>query len=491
MNLRTGLSRVLLITAALALASHSDGAHTLPLSTSFPAAGATQVCPDTPLRLTFATAPTLGSKGTIRIVDTRTGTAVDTIDISAPFATKTIGGEPNYRYLPVVVSGNQATVFPRNGTLRYGATYAVEMDGGVFNVNGEPSEPLVKEWQFTTKVSPPSDGTARLVVAADGRGDFCTIQGALDFIPDGNRKPTTLSVRSGTYTEIIFFTNKHAITVVGEDRKQTVIAYATNDRFNPSNGNPFGTPRPDPSAARPGGNIYHRGVFLAHRVEDLVLSNLTIRNTTPQGGSQAEAIILNGTPTARAILKDVDLYSYQDTLQINGQAFVTGCYIEGDVDFMWGTGPCFFENTTCRSLRSGAYYTQIRNPETNHGYVYVNCTFDGAPGVTGNLLSRIEPKRFSHSEVVLIDCTLTEAVSPVAWQFQKARDGTVGDTANIRFWEFNSRDPKGNLVDTSLRLAGSRRLTKPADADTIANYRNPTFVLGNDWNPRSAPVFAK
>ena len=119
-------------------------------------------------------------------------------------------------------------------------------------------------------------------------------------------------------------------------------------------------------------------MFLAHRVNDLVIANLTLHNTTPQGGSQAEAIILNGGPDAHAILANLDLYSFQDTLQINGQAYITNCYIEGDVDFMWGKGPCFFENCEAKSLRSNAYYTQIRNPATNHGYVYKDCKFDGA-----------------------------------------------------------------------------------------------------------------
>jgi pectin methylesterase-like acyl-CoA thioesterase len=402
-----------------------------------------------------------------------------------------IGGLPGYKYYTVIVAGHEATIYPRHGVLAYGKTYYVTIDAGVFKDHAGLAGATA--WRFTTRAAPPAPGTTRLTVAADGTGDFCTVQGALDFIPDGNTTPTRITLRRGTYTEIVFFTNKHAITLVGEDRAQCVIAYATNDRFNPSSGNPFGGTAPDPSAAapRPGGNIYRRGVFLAHRVNNLTLANLTIRNTTPQGGSQAEAVILNGTSTARAILKDVDLYSFQDTLQINGQAYLSNCYLEGDVDFMWGRGPCFFENCTARSVRSGAYYTQIRNPATNHGYVYVRCTFGGLPGIMGNYLSRIGTGRFPHSEVVLIDCVLGNAVLPVAWQFQGGREGNERDPASVHFWEFNSRAPDGTPVDTSLRLAGSRQLREPEDAATIANYRNPTWVLGDNWNPKAAPIFAE
>ena len=308
-------------------------------------------------------------------------------------------------------------------------------------------------------------------------------------MPEGNTAAITIFIGKGTYHEIVCFSRKNAITLLGEDRKKTVIAYANNERFNGnSGGNPFGPGAGVPAAANPrrGGAVYRRGLLLAHRVDDLVIANLTLRNTTAQGGSQAEAIILNGTSSARAILTGVDLYSFQDTLQINGQAYLSDCAIEGDVDFMWGTGPCFFENCTARSVRSNGYYTQIRNPAAHHGYVYKNCTFGGAPGVTGNVLSRIAPARFPASEVVLIDCILTSAVGAAGWRLDQA---TLAPT--IRFWESNSRDPDGKPVDTSRRLAVSRQLTLPDDRETIAAYSDPRYVLGGIWSPALAPIITR
>jgi len=458
----------------------------------FPAAGARGVCPDTPLRLTFAVPPEIGTSGKIQVFDAGDRRLVESIDIGSPTAVKSIGGLDNFKYYPVLVSGNEASVHLKNGVLARNRSYFVTIDAGVFR-NGAVNFAGINEragWRFTTRAAALSGKSARLTVAADGTGDFCTVQGALDFIPDGNRTPITIFVRKGTYTEIVFFSGKNRITLLGEDRKQSVIAYANNAAFNNGGGNPFGGSAPNPGAEPlAGGSIYRRGVFLAHRVSDLVITNLTFRNTTPQGGSQAEAIILNGTTAARAILKDIDLYSHQDTLQVNGQAFVSNCYIEGDVDFMWGTGPCFFENCVCRSLRSGAYYTQVRNPGTNHGYVYLRCVFDGIPGVVGNYLSRIQPARFPNSEVVLLDCTLGNAVGPVAWQFQDSTGVPIAGSPDVHFWEFNSRGADGKSVDVSKRLAGSRQLNLAADSAVIANYGSPAFVLGNGWNPKLAPIF--
>jgi pectin methylesterase-like acyl-CoA thioesterase len=454
----------------------------------FPATGAKNICPDTPLTITFSTAPVIGS-GTIEVRNATDDSLVESIDLSESTRTKTVGGIPNFKYYPVLIVDNQAAIYLANHALDYNKQYVVKIPDGAFKDAGGNALSVLGAagaWRFSTKGAPPASGANRLVVAADGSGDFATVQGAIDFIPDGNREPVTIFIRKGAYREIVCFTDKHNLTFLGEDRKHTIIAYANNEKFNGNaGGNPFAQGQgANPSAATVrGGAIYRRGLFLAHHVSNLKIINLTLHNTTPQGGSQAEAIILNGAQDAHAILTDVDLVSFQDTLQINGQAYISNCYLEGDVDFMWGKGPCFFENCEAKALRSGAYYTQIRNPATNHGFIYRNCTFEGAPGITGNFLSRIAPARFPASEVVLLNCTLTDAVGSVGWKLDQSTE-----SHDVHFWEYNSHDLAGQPVDTSKRLSISKQLTKPADDQTIDNYSDPKWVLGGQWTPELSPI---
>jgi hypothetical protein len=63
-----------------------------------------------------------------------------------------------------------------------------------------------------------------------------------------------------------------------------------------------------------------------------------------------------------------------------------------------------------------------------------------------------------------------------------------GDTSNVHYWEYNSTNVSdGKPVDASQRHPVSRQLTMEKDAETIANYSSPTWVLGG-WTPTMAPL---
>jgi len=460
----------------------------------FPANHARGVCPDTLLKLTFPAPPALGIAGQVRIYDAADNHLVDTVDVTVPaYATSseetnggrassaqiaasagaqgyTIGGAGSFHLYPVIISGRTAIIYPHHHVLDYHQTYYVQMDPGVLFDGAKPFAGYngTTGWVFSTKDAPPAADSSRLVVAADGAGDFVTVQGALDFIPDHNTRPVTLFIQPGNYTEIVFFADKSNITFLGADRLQTVIGYANNNKFNT---------QPNTSE-KPSEHFYYRSSFMGNHVTGIQLVNLTLRNTTPKGGSQAEALILVGDHN---LLDQVNLSSLQDTLQINGSAYVADSYIEGDVDFMWGRGPVFFQDCILQALNRG-YYTQIRNTAANHGFVYVDCTFNGGAKSDGTFLSRIDPNTYPNSEVVLLDCTLGANISPVAWKLDNSP--TAPD---VHFWEYNStRVGDGKPVDVSQRAPFSKQLTLLQDATTIANYRNPAFVLG--WTPALTPL---
>jgi len=442
------------------------------IASQWPPNKAVDICPDTQLKLTFASAPTLGNTGQIRIYDAAGHRLVDTIDTSVPSAGQnyTIGGESNFHLYPVLINGNTATIFPHGHLLDYHKTYYVQMDPGVLQVGGQPFPGFSGNdaWVFSTKAAPPAKDAARYVVAADGTGDFATVQGAVDFVPDHPTQPVTIFVRRGLYVEIVYFAHKANLTLLGEDRAGTVIGYPNSERLNQ---------QPNTNE-KPTTNVYHRGAFFADRCTGMNFVNLTLRNSTPKGGAQAEALILSG---GHNTIRQCSFYSYQDTIQINDSAYVEDSYIEGDTDFMWGRGPVFFSHCELKTLTSNAPYLQVRNTAANHGFVFDHCVFDGAPGVTNTPLARINPATYPTSEVVLLDCILGAQISPAAWRL----DGATA-APDVHFWEFHSTNlADGQPTEVSQRAPFSQQLSIEHDADLIKNYRNPDYILG--WTPTPAP----
>ncbi|HLM58273.1 MAG TPA: pectinesterase family protein [Pyrinomonadaceae bacterium] len=423
---------------------------------------ASNVDVDAPLYINFNQAPKAGTAGRLRVFK-EDGTLVDTIDMGVATQQRT-NGSVTFNYRPVIVTGNTAAVYLHQ-KLAYGQSYYVTMEPGVItDAVGAPfggvSDSAV--WNFSTKTSGPAAGASALTVAADGTGDFATVQGAVDFVPVNNTKRVVILVRKGTYTEIVYVqSNKPFITVRGEDRNASVIQYANNNNFNPT-------------------STTHRAAFGVDAA-DFTLENITLRNTTPQGGSQAEAFRGNNN---RIVLNRVSLYSYQDTLLLQGQSnaggFITDSYIEGDVDFMWGSGAVFFQNSELKQLRTDGFFTQIRNGAGRNGYVYVNCKFTRGAGVGTSYLTRIDPDDFPFSQVVVINSQM-DGIRPDPWRFDNPTSAvTAANYPNIRFWEYNSRDLNGNPVDVSQRHPISRQLT----AAEAAQWSDPAFVLGN-WAPQT------
>jgi pectin methylesterase-like acyl-CoA thioesterase len=303
-------------------------------------------------------------------------------------------------------------------------------------------------------------------VAGDGSGDFNTVQGAIDFVPDQNAKPVTIFIRNGQYEEIVYFRNKRNVTFLGEDREKVVIAYANNEVFNPHPSNISTNEWPGTFPSR-------RAVFMADNSSDIQLVNLSIRNTTR---GQAEGLLLMGE---RYIVSHVSITGSGDALQVNGPVYLTDSLIVGDGDTILGRGPAFFSRC---ELQSRGVFMWIRNTSANHGNVFLNSTFRKLGGGTTEIARAPvnNGRTYPFAEAVLINARL-EGISPVGW------GAMGGDTANMRFWEFNSANfADGKPVDVRQRKPESRQLTRERDAETIANYSNPEYVLG--WKPAMAPI---
>lgn len=438
--------------------------------------GITDACVDTPLTITFPSPPTLGTSGSIT-VHNADGSVADSINLADPASfTETVGGATDqagdlhyFTYYPVIITGDTATIYLHH-ELAYGRTYYVTADPTVFTGTGFTGISGPRGWRFTTTERRPRPDSRVITVDSRGHGDFCTVQGAINAVPAGNTIPRLIRVADGTYTELDWVApDKPHITVQGRSQAGTVIEYANNNTLNSAS-----TPDICARQAIPvhDNNNCWRSNFSVE-ADDFTLEDLTLINTTPYGGSQAEAFRGNAD---RITLNRVSLLSYQDTIRLQGLGYVTNSYIQGDVDFTWGVGTVFWTHDELKSMHAG-YVTQVRNYEGQNGYVFYKDTLTRAPGVADGsvYLGRIDPTVYPYSQAVYIDTAMDSHINPAGWLLNNA-DCTAA--THVQFWEYGSTNLAGQPVDTSQRLACSRQLT----AAEAAQWSDPAFVLGG-WVP--------
>ncbi len=453
MRLLPPLPRFVLALLTLSIA-FAPAARAIVTTALFPANAATSVCADTPLQLTFDTAPTLGTSGTIKIYNS-SNTLLQTIDLALNTAgaqARTIGGTV-YQAFPVLISGNTAHISPP-ADLPAGQTVYVTVDSTVFP--GFAGLSGTTAWRFTTKATP-STSLDYVTVNADGTGNFATIQGAIDWVPANNTIRRIIDIRDGTYREIVRVNAKHNLHFRGQNRQGTVLTYPNNNNLNP--------------------NSSTRTLFYAGG-NDLIFDHLTLLNSTPAGGSQAEALIVGGL---RNVVSSCDLRSYQDTFQIRtgATAYVHDSLLEGDVDFVWGSGAVVFQNSEIKSLRNG-YVCQMRNAAGAWGAVFLDCRFTASVGVTSTVFNRVDPAAYPGSSVAVLNATLGAHLTAAGWQLDNATAGS--DVSALRFWEHQSRNTSGTIVNTSSRLAASRQLS----ASEASALRVLPSILGG-WQPVLPP----
>ncbi|MFF4472305.1 pectinesterase family protein [Streptomyces sp. NPDC001599] len=208
----------------------------------------------TPLRLTFDSAVRLGTEG--RLTAHRAdGVAVDTVDLADPATYQRLiadarsdYGQPHrWNYEPVVVTGRTATVLLHR-TRKPGQRYHVTVDPGFFLGHRGITSP--NEWRFRTADAPRS-GIRHLRVDARGCGDFCTVQGAVDSVPEGNRGEVRIDVAPGTYRELVHVgPSRPHLPVRGAGAGRTVIGHPNNNCSTATP--PWPTCRPSRGTARAG-----------------------------------------------------------------------------------------------------------------------------------------------------------------------------------------------------------------------------------------------
>ena len=483
----------------------------------FPEPGAVGVAVDANLVLTFHQEAEVGTSGKIYVYDASSDQLADCIDLSIPAGPTEIRQEPeepvyvtqpysysrskvatnldtkpgtpshpeavetpaqrgNYQltiiggftdgfhFYPVMARDSVVTIQLHHNKLQYGHRYYVVIDEGVIRfTDGSIFKGVRKEdgWTFATKGNGPSIDRGILTVRKDGTGDFCTIQGALDYVPDSLADTLTIKIGPGMYEEIVYFRNKTHLRIQGAGKDRTILRYTNNETFNP---HPLGITTNEKKGTFPS----RRAVMSVDNCDDISIEDMAIINDTEKG--QSEGLLIH---SERVAVRRCYIKGDRDAFQANGTTFAVQCDIEGGHDMIMSRGALYAYR--CSFRNQGGPFAWPRNDHDSHGLVFVECSFSGISERISDYgrTNSNKGRRYPYAEMVLINCRESN-VSAGGWSV------IGGDECFVA--EYNTRNKKGELIDAASRHPRARWLDAEKDGDLIKKYTDPAFVL-KGWNP--------
>lgn len=213
-----------------------------------------------------------------------------------------------------------------------------------------------------------------------GEREFIRVDDALDYIREhtGEKEhPWTILIRPGEYYEKLTIDIPH-LTLIGENRQTTILTY--NDYAN----------KPDPVTGKPLGAKNSQSVLISPSAGGFSACNLTFRNhfdivkamkSGMVGGTQSLALHVAAD---KCVFLNCNLISVHDTLYTpTGRHYFKDCFIQGDVDFIFGGSQSVFES--CELFTTDArnrmekwgnkgYVCAPNTPlECDYGYLFYRC----------------------------------------------------------------------------------------------------------------------
>lgn len=310
----------------------------------------------------------------------------------------------------------------------------------------------------------------------NGAPVYRTIGSAMSGMSANGGARAVVFIRNGRYHEKLTI-DRPRITLKGESRDSTVITYdAAADTPSPGGGR-YGT----------------RGSFTLRIVApDFRAENLTIENAFDYSANAAKSdsdatkfrnaqavALMTDLGSDHAMFVNVRILGNQDTLFTNsGRNYFYKCYIEGNVDFIFGAGKSVFDDCDIVSLDRGSksnngYVTAASTPATRkYGFLFLHSRLKKqSPAMAANSVTLGRPWHpFADPDavasVVFIDTWMDDHIGSKGWDRMSSVDSTGTriwyEPSSARFVEYGSKGPGAVASPTRRVLSG-----KEARAYTI------------------------
>ncbi|KAJ6319999.1 hypothetical protein OIU78_015402 [Salix suchowensis] len=200
-----------------------------------------------------------------------------------------------------------------------------------------------------------------------------------------------------------------------------------------------------------------------------VAINMKFENTAPHvtGTRQEQAVALRISGT-KAAFYNCSFYGDQDTLYDHkGLHYFSNCFIQGSVDFIFGSGRSFYENCHLNSIakKVASLTAQKRsNSSLASGFSFKDST------ITGSGLIYLGRAWGDYSRVVFSYTYMDKIVLPQGWNDW----GDHRRDSRVYYGEYKCSGPGANLTG---RVTWARVLTDEEAGPFIGAY----YVEGDTW----------
>jgi pectinesterase len=305
----------------------------------------------------------------------------------------------------------------------------------------------------------PAGAATTITVAADGSGNYTTVQAAIAAASAG----TIINIKAGTYHgQVSIPSSKSGITLKGTTGTATDIVITGN------------TPQGSGGASG--------SATVLNLAANTTITGLTIANTYGSG-IQALALYAGGD---RQVYRNVRVLGYQDTLLSWGgtgtsqvRQYIYKSYIEGAVDFIYGNGALVIDSTTIKSLDRGS---------SNNGYLTAAAT--NASNTYGILITRSTLSSSAATQTVALGrCWHAGGASDAIGQVLVRDSSLGGHIRQAGAWQDMSGFSWKTCRFNEYNNSGSGKTQGTSDrpqmsATTAANYTSTKYLAGRDgWNP--------
>lgn len=257
---------------------------------------------------------------------------------------------------------------------------------------------------------------------------YKTISEAVASVSENNEKEVKILIKNGTYKEKITV-DKPNITFIGENSEKTIIT------FDAANGVVIPTEDGGDGSATYGTEGCAT-LTITENAKNFAAKDITIRNDFDE---KAHSDIKNKQAVALKDDADNSMFvncrfsSNQDTLYARtNKEYFKDCYIEGDVDFIFGAAQAVFENCEIKSLDREVSETTPKGyitapstlAENKYGFLIINSKLTSNVTREGSVyLGRpwhpSYETREVNSNVVYKNCEMGSHISVEGWHTMK------------------------------------------------------------------------